>query len=1369
MTQQIANNTMIGLLIAVGLILLYLFLLATRNPVLVKIGLRNIPRRPSQSVLIVIGLTLSTVIILSSLATGDTLTYSVRNTAVQAYGRIDEIIAPPIISLLATLGEDGGNLDEAAADNEQAAELAALTEGGLTSLLAVLEGGLPGITEQRLDELKVEAASEPLIDAVAGSIIFPTIIRNRTTGQGEPFGFIFAVDNDYDQLFGLTSVDGEPVEMESLQTGVGNIFAQASNLFGMIENAGASLGLEGVSISDVALATAAVGAALTTDLTGDGSAPAGVDVANLSLSLETLKGLGVDTTFLEEQGLTEISLASLGITPDLLTNIGVTTTTVTLDDVGINTSAMQTTTNQIMSALNLNTLGRELDSVLAQAGLQLRQGDVYLSRLGAQQLDARVGDVLEVYIGPLPLPFRVKAIVDQAGPLSAVAPVVMLRLDETQKLLFMNGRVNNILVSNLGDEMEGIDKTNDVSQRLRILALDPVLVETVAAILRRPAVHQVLTDNVDSFAREFNREYDGPEFLRPMIESMAGFEDNQRLAEELVAELDNPQATPRLRELLAEMNLRTWLSDQPLAATDQVDLDAALTKLNQFDMLDPLTKQSAVNLAEIGGVVFSTIFSIFGILSIVAGVMLIFLIFVMMAAERRSEMGMARAIGVQRTHVVQMFVTEGVVYDLLAAALGILLGLAISYAMVGFMGRLFNTAAEQFIGQSNLLQVRFRAAPTSIVIAYCLGVLFTFVVVTLSAWRVSRLNIVAAIRDLEEPPGPGRTSRFGRTMRLLFGPLIAILGGVLIYYGNDSIPLLQAAASLLLTGVAYLVGWFLEQRDVRGERVQRFVYTIIGLGLLTTWALPWSRWIDTGLDPNSISNVWFLLNFVLGAPLLILGAILVVMFNADTLAWIVSRLLGGISFLTPVLRTAIAYPLSSRFRTGMAMLLFAMIITTVTLMTVVIQATQTLVTPDSERYAGFEIGVYSSLLSFFDPLEDLEAELPNKPDFPADQVAAIGSVSPLEVSARQVLPLAGADTVNRSADIAGVNEGYLKQAEQVYTFSRRVAGFASDAEVWEALRTRDDVAVIRADLLEERTEPSATDATPEAVPTTTDTITESVVAEAIDAEAVDAEGNRRRGPRSDDLSYYGPLVVAISTADYESDGPLPEITLALRSGEGVTQTVQIIGVIEQDSTLASQEIWVNRNTLNRIAGEVVTPGEFYLKVVEGADVRAVAQAAERAFLNNAVNATVLAESFAQAQALTRGILQLFQGFMALGLLVGIAALGVISTRTVVERRQQVGMLRAIGFQPYMVALTFLLESSFIALTGILVGASVGILLGDALVGSSYEQIADGRVFAIPWGQIGIIVLIAYGFSLLTTILPALQASRIYPAEALRYE
>ena len=53
---------------------------------------------------------------------------------------------------------------------------------------------------------------------------------------------------------------------------------------------------------------------------------------------------------------------------------------------------------------------------------------------------------------------------------------------------------------------------------------------------------------------------------------------------------------------------------------------------------------------------------------------------------------------------------------------------------------------------------------------------------------------------------------------------------------------------------------------------------------------------------------------------------------------------------------------------------------------------------------------------------------------------------------------------------------------------------------------------------------------------------------------------------------------------------------------------------------------------------------------------------------------------------------LLLGFMGLGLIVGVAALGVVSARAVVERRQQIGVLRSIGFRRGMVQLSFLLES-----------------------------------------------------------------------------
>jgi putative ABC transport system permease protein len=230
---------------------------------------------------------------------------------------------------------------------------------------------------------------------------------------------------------------------------------------------------------------------------------------------------------------------------------------------------------------------------------------------------------------------------------------------------------------------------------------------------------------------------------------------------------------------------------------------------------------------------------------------------------------------------------------------------------------------------------------------------------------------------------------------------------------------------------------------------------------------------------------------------------------------------------------------------------------------------------------------------------------------------------------------------------------------------------------------------------------------------------------------------------------------------------LPATTIEIRDGAGAARSLQVIGMLETQNMLASSGVLVNEEASTTLDVET-TEVRWLVAVDEGADVRETARVLERAFLSSGLDASVMVDSFAQGQQITRGILQLFQGFMALGLLVGIAALGVISSRTVVERRQQVGMLRAIGYQPGMVALSFVLESSFIALVGIGIGTAAGILLGRNMLGEFFDLVNPGA-FTLPWLEIGGILLLAYVFSLVTTILPAIQASRIYPAEALRYE
>ena len=76
--------------VAVSVVLLGLLLFAAVNRVLLKMALRNIPRRRAQTVLILFGLMLATLIITASLSVGDTLNYSLAAIQLRQTGGIDE-------------------------------------------------------------------------------------------------------------------------------------------------------------------------------------------------------------------------------------------------------------------------------------------------------------------------------------------------------------------------------------------------------------------------------------------------------------------------------------------------------------------------------------------------------------------------------------------------------------------------------------------------------------------------------------------------------------------------------------------------------------------------------------------------------------------------------------------------------------------------------------------------------------------------------------------------------------------------------------------------------------------------------------------------------------------------------------------------------------------------------------------------------------------------------------------------------------------------------------------------------------------------------------------------------------------------------
>ena len=1381
MLGNLSTGAVAFLVGAVTAILLYLLFLWLRNPVLMKLGLRNLVRRPGQTVLIIIGLTLSTVIIISSLGVGDTLRYSVQKQAISAYGKVDEIIAPPLLSMLASMANP--NVDPKQAEQTRAT-VNGLMQGGLDSVLALAQGGLPSIGADRLSQLQTAVAQEPLIDSVAGSIIFPTIIRNVSTGQSEPLGFIFAVDNTYAENFGLTAIDGKPLTMDTLQPGVGNIFVQASNLFAVVPALAEQFSRVQAQLSadeealrlDVVQALAGLGALFTT-----------VDPAalpDITIRFDTLDALGVNTAPLRALGKESLTLAELAALLQAVPPAGEENVVRSESGVAAVITATQTATGSaaspamnllplngrgdgdsqdglatdLLRAVNLNTLGYELDNMLGQFGLQLRQGDLYLNRLGAERLNATTGDLVEIYVGPLPVRFRVRAVVDQAGPLSALTPVVMLRLDEAQQLLFMPGKVNSVLVSNVGDEMTGMEHTEAVSKRLRELALDSDAVATIAAALTRSDVRAIVeqrTADLPDTGEIRIEDGDLPPWLAGILENVVSLFNIEQMtrqkAEELLAATAGEGDVAALRELLAQATVREWLLTLKLPDAISRDFATAVANLNQFEQIEPLNKTTIVSAANVGGGIFATVFSVFGVFSILAAILLIVLIFVMLAAERRVEIGISRAIGVQRGQIVQTFMAEGMVYNLLAAALGVLLGIAITFAMTQFIGGLFSDLTGQINAQaSSIFAVSFAISWQSVVVAYCAGVLVTWLAMTLSSWRVTRMNVATAIRGLSDESEAKRRSWFANLLTWAWPSAVLAAGASLLYNAGitNSLSLTMIGATVALYGLTTLLGRVLELTSIRSESGYRIVYTLLGLGLLAVWVPPWyslaPQWFPHRFawDPTQAPTV-----FTLGGPMIIIGAILVIMFNANVLSTILSAILGFIPSLRPVLRTAIAYPLSSRFRTGMTMVLFAMIMATVVVMAVVIHTTQSLTRLDDRQTAGFDIQVSSTLLSFFNPVNDFRAALAALPDdLVNSQIATVGLVTEQFMQGR----VAGSHMDVAPMSMAGVNDGYVAAAQAVYRLQSRAPGFADDAAVWQALSGRDDVVIAKPELFARPSSPFA------GLP-----VQDGDDEEFLAAVEPDAEEQR-------DAFASPPLrlsEIALGTV-------LPELYLEVTTdgadGRKRTHRVQVIGVLEENTNLVKSTLIGSEATLSLLRSVAVTGDSIYVKAANGEDARAVAGEIERAFVSSGLDAVVLAERFAQRQRLTGGALQLLQGFMALGLLVGIAALGVISTRAVYERRQQVGMLRALGYQKGMVTLSFLIESSFVSMTGLGIGALTGLVLGDNLVLAFFPQISASAV-STPWLTIVSTVLAAYLFSLITTIAPAWNAARIYPAEALRYE
>lgn len=679
----------------------------------------------------------------------------------------------------------------------------------------------------------------------------------------------------------------------------------------------------------------------------------------------------------------------------------------------------------------------------------------------------------------------------------------------------------------------------------------------------------------------------------------------------------------------------------------------------------------------------STLFLVLGLFSIVAGAMLIIGIFVLLAEERKGEMGVLRAIGLKGRELVYSYFFEGLAYSAGSALAGTFLGVGVGYGLAVAFSVLF---PQPGLPSSAILD-SFTVTFQTLLTAYVIGFLLTLVTVVVASWRASRLNIVRAIRDLPEPPPTVRTYSY----LAYLGAVAFVLGALLYgttYQGTSD------ASYPILGGTFAIVGLTLiASRFVRN----RIAFSAAGAALLV-----WAGYgqLHTVLLGSAHGGGIFIV-FTEGI-VMVGGALLLFAFNASTIANALLRMAGGRTQRAPVARIALSYPSRRSSRTTISLAIFALVI----FVLVAIAATGATVDGSLNSTLQQQSGGYTFVSYSSTPIPDLPELVANN----STVAPYFSSVVPLEFGGIyvNVSGFSGnpySDSVY-SAPTGGASSSNFYSTNQ-FPFTT-TAGGMSAAQVNAELATAPNVAVV-------------------------------------------------------DQSY-APVT---SNLGIGSGGAHPKVnvggTILLRNpANGNSSTVTVIGIMAQ-SLVGGVFVSPPTAAVLGISQEKV----FFLTLAPGASATRAAQVAKAAFFPYGLVVLNIKDLLATSIASTEGVIGLLQIFVGLGLAVGIAALGIVALRAVVERRREIGMIRANGFTRRMVLKAFFIEYSFVSLVGIAIGTALGLLIVWNVTQGSAAASAGVTVFTVPWVNLAIILGLAYGLAMLAVAQPSLRAARLPPAEAVR--
>jgi ABC-type antimicrobial peptide transport system permease subunit len=827
-----------------------------------------------------------------------------------------------------------------------------------------------------------------------------------------------------------------------------------------------------------------------------------------------------------------------------------------------------------------------------------------------------------------------------------------------------------------------------------------------------------------------------------------------------------------------------------------------------------------ISFADFFITLMSTMLTALGFLITLTGVLLITNVQLMSVEDREFQTGVLRAVGANRGGIFQSIIIENLFQGVIGGILGLIGGLAFGEAVAIYLVNLFGTGE---------LSVQPVVSQEAVILSVIIGVVLSIITGILPALRASRVKIVEALRGLkvEFKEKSSRNLAALGVLMILCGIILLLNNGIIdeayqvfwVSEGWDTLDewrFLMMGFGLFTGGLAIVLSKFM-------SRVRAF-----NIAAITLWVIPsilfvvgMGNWVTdiTGLSIDIL---------ILGIIEIVIGSILFVALNLPLLMRglrnILIRLRGvkGVAQISPSL-------ISSHItRSTLTFAIFAIILTLNVLVAALIPTSLGTATQLEEDSKGVDIVIFLNKpeaiingTSYTNELYKLDNRITDIIGFktfsPGQDytkfVALENPLSPDFDATTDFLPITLGEF--KAEQIRGNATNYTESNWRYPFFLSglpddvRVTSLSdlSDAEIEELSKKGWDK------LFDSEYEMAAYNVTSSLL---------SIFSGEKDISDLDIGGGNGFGGRSDDpleevnplkdnegniiknpivftdsmilplgLQIWIPLNKSTTgfpnyqaftiggTLDNQRAGGFPLGAGLSIGGSGDFDFQSIIG------TLYLPEYWTNQTDyLGEANGKTLISREsdqynvYLIKTslpIDDPEVEDIAQKIEEFTNTNGEGYRDLADdnfyvasssrTYSRIEStleMTDRIGSFLQIYVTFGLAIGAVGMGVISVRNVSERKREIGMMRAIGFPRAQVILSVLLELVVLGIIGLLIGIVNGLLVS---VGFANMQ---GVALVIPWEEIGLylslIVLIALGAG----ALPAIVASRIPPAEALRY-